>query len=136
MSLIGWVLVVVFVAGILLGAYALMAPRRRAEPSRALQRDEDRSDSGWPESAGTEFASLSESARCEMIFAVSGLEGERAQRLLEHALDDPSEAVALAAAHALASRGGSAVVDEYLAAHPGERADRIAGTLALLSPES
>ena len=55
MSLIGWVLVVVFVAGILLGAYALMAPRRRAEPSRALQRDEDRSDSGWPESAGTEF---------------------------------------------------------------------------------
>lgn len=133
MSAFTWILIAVFVLGALVGAYALMAPRRRAEPSRVTHGDDERADTAWPASAGTEFASLSESARCDMIFAVAGLDGERSQRLLEHALGDPSEAVALAAAHALASRGATAVVGKYLADHPGARADRIAGTLALLS---
>ena len=86
----------------------------------------------WAAQAGEEFASLPEAARCDLVFALSDLDDERAQRVLVQALGDPSEAVALAAAHALKRRGEGAVVEHYAAEHPGERAQRMVETLALL----
>ncbi len=130
-----WVaLVVVAIAGVAVALYAWLAPRRTAamhEPSR--DRDPLHGDTGWTHAAGDEFAGLSEAARCDMIFAVAALDDERSKQLLEHALDDPSEAVSLAAAHALLSRGDRGTVEQYLAAHPGERAARITQTLSLLT---
>jgi hypothetical protein len=67
-----------------------------------------------------------------MIFAVAALDDDASQRLLVHALDDPAEPVALAAAHALVTHGRTEAVETFLATHPGARADRIAATLALL----
>jgi len=126
------VLLIVLVAGIALGAYAFLAPRR-AEVQRVQRPVPDlHVNTDWTHEAGDEFAGLSESARCDLVFAVALLEDERSHKLLQHALADPAEAVALAAAHALASSGRRPIVEEYLAEHPGERADRIAGTLALL----
>lgn len=130
-------LIVVLVLGIAGTLYAWLAPRRKAvrlapEPERAPLRG----DSKWTDAAGDEFSGLSEPARCDLIFAVAALDDERSQRLLEHALDDPSEAVSIAAAHALHSRGHSEFVQRYLADRPGERADRIAQTLALLAPDA
>lgn len=86
----------------------------------------------WTSVAGDEFAGLSEPARCELIFAIAALDDQQALPVLERALGDPSETVALAAAHALASRGHAAIVEGYLQANAGERASRIADTLALL----
>lgn len=123
----------VLVAGILLGVFAWRAPRRASEQpqephdSAPLQATTD-----WTNEAGEEFAGLSESARCDLVFAVAALDDERSQRLLEHALSDPAEAVSLAAAHALAGSGRQPAVDAFLASHPGARADRIAQALALL----
>ncbi len=132
MTAITGTLLVILVAAIAIGAYAFLAPRRpEAErvqrPARDLQVNTD-----WTHEAGDEFAGLSESARCDLVFAVALLEDERSQKLLQHALTDPAEPVALAAAHALATSGRRTVVERYLSEHPGERADRIAGTLALL----
>lgn len=127
------ILAVVFAAGALIGAYALLAPRATVEvrePSAPLA--PWKPSTGWTTQAGAEFAGLAESARCDLIFAVSGLGDERSQQLLVHALDDPSDAVALAAAHALARRGESTAVDEYVSRHPGERSERLARTLELL----
>jgi hypothetical protein len=53
--------------------------------------------------------------------------------LLERALDDPCEAVALAAAHALTMAGSSTRLERFFAEHPGERTDRIAASLELLA---
>jgi hypothetical protein len=125
------VLVVVLLAGIAIGAYALLAPRR--VPTTARERAEGmQATTEWTSEAGEEFAGLSDNARCELVFAVAALDDERSQRLLEHALGDPAEAVCLAAAHALASSGRRGLVDRFLAEHPGARADRIAQTLSLL----
>jgi hypothetical protein len=87
----------------------------------------------WTHSAGPEFATLSEAGRCDLIFAVAALDDRPSQALLERALDDPSETVALAAARALVRRGRAAAVEEYLASHPGERAQRIARLVELLA---
>lgn len=89
-------------------------------------------DAGWTSEAGEEFATLSESARCDLVFAVADLQDERADGLLLHALDDPSEPVALAAAHVLERRGAADRVREHVNRYPGKRARRIAETLALL----
>jgi hypothetical protein len=127
------ILALVFVAGALAGAYALLAPRAAAsvqQPRAPI--DPWKPSTQWTTQAGAEFAGLAESARCDLIFAVSGLDDDRSQQLLVHALDDPSDAVALAAAHALARRGASSAVDEYVAHHPGERSERLARTLELL----
>lgn len=134
MTVIIVVLVLVFAAGAVLGAYALLAPRAaavRTQPPPPMEPWTASTD--WTSEAGAEFAGLSESARCDLIFAVADLDDERSQRLLAHALDDPSDAVALAAAHALARRGASSVVDEYAHRHPGERSERLARTLELLN---
>lgn len=134
MTVIIVVLVLVFLTGAVLGAYALLAPRAAAVETQPRAPSEPSSAStDWTREAGAEFAGLSESARCDLIFAVADLDDERSHRLLAHALDDPSEAVALAAAHALARRGADSVVSEYAHAHPGERSERLARTLELLN---
>jgi hypothetical protein len=131
------VLGIVLAIGVAGALYAWLAPRRSAAGrTPAPDRPPLQGDTAWTSAAGDDFSGLSESARCDLIFAVAALDDERSQRLLEHALDDPSEAVSIAAAHALHSRGCNAEVERYLADHPGERAVRIARTLALLSPES
>jgi hypothetical protein len=122
------VLLVVLAIGLALGAFALFAPRR-APVAVAVP---VASDSSWAQSAGDEFAGLSDEARCEMIFAVAALDDDASRALLERALDDRSEAVALAAAHALASDGRIEAVRAYAAAHPGARSQRILETTALL----
>jgi len=130
-------LVVVLLIGGALAVYAWLAPRRTAEHrSPTPERAPLNASSAWTSAAGDEFSGLSESARCDLIFAVAALDDDRSQRLLEHALDDPSEAVSIAAAHALHSRGRNDRVETYLAQHPGERADRIAATLSLLANDA
>lgn len=145
MSIVAVVLIVIFVAGIALGVYALRAPRVAVPtpappPVHPPAYDEETTGepetwtatTDWTQQAGDEFAGLSESARCDLVFAVADLHDERSQQLLLHALDDPSEAVVLAAAHALARRGQSDAVHQYAQTHPGERAERIVQTLALM----
>jgi hypothetical protein len=75
----------------------------------------------WTREAGEEFAHLSDAQRCDLIFAVAALDDEASRRLLVRALDDPSEAVALAAARGLA-RGNRDALERYLTACPQERA--------------
>ena len=125
-------LVLIIVGGALIGIYAWLAPRR-AERERVKRSGEPmHATTAWTNEAGDEFAGLSESARCDMIFAVGALDDERSQHLLEHALKDPAEAVALAAAHVLVSSGRLTAVQSFLEEHPGQRADRIAQALSLL----
>ncbi|HEY6326988.1 MAG TPA: hypothetical protein VIW73_10815 [Candidatus Cybelea sp.] len=118
----------VLVAAALVAA-AIMLTRRRpphVEPSATT------SDCDWAAAAGAEFAHLSDADRCDLVFAVAALEDPRSHRLLEGALEDPSEAVALAAARAMASCGRSAELERYLA-RPGERSRRIAAMLELFT---
>ncbi|HTX58847.1 MAG TPA: hypothetical protein VMH02_04150 [Verrucomicrobiae bacterium] len=137
MSVLGIVLMALFLVGVGLGVYALRAPRRtRTRLPAAAEPAPLYAESGWSRGAGDEFDALPEAARANMVFAVAVLEDERSQRLLVHALADPSETVALAAAHVLGSRGCSADVEQFLAANPGERAERIARTLAVLDPQA
>jgi hypothetical protein len=134
MTIIIAILAIVFIAGVAIGGYALLAPRavvRAQQPLPPL--DPWKPSTEWTTEAGAEFAGLTEPARCDLIFAVSGLQDERSQQLLVHALDDPSDAVALAAAHALVRRGDVPAVDDYVARHPGERSERLARTLELLN---
>lgn len=127
-------LAVILLAGIALGIFAWLAPRHAAPAAvEAAPVPPWQSTTEWTKAAGEEFAGLSESARCDLIFAVNDLRDERSGRLLVHALDDPSDAVALAAAHALSARGERASVEAYAQQHPGERAQRILDTLTLLS---
>lgn len=133
MSAFLWVLVALFVAGALLGCYAWLAPRkppaeRSAEPARPDLAVSD----AWTAQAGEEFAGLTEPARCDLIFAVSDLRDERSAQMLVHALRDPADAVALAAAHALARRGRRDEIEAYVESAPAERAQSIVKTLALL----
>jgi hypothetical protein len=87
----------------------------------------------WTATAGEEFAHLCEAERCDLVFAYAALDDSQSLEMLERALDDPSEAVALAAARAVATRGRSAAVERYLELHPGERTRRIAAMLELLA---
>ena len=132
MSIIAIAAILVLIGGLALGAYAYFAPRRSVPVVRAREGEPMQVTTDWTNEAGSEFAGLSESARCDLVFAVAALEDDRSQHLLEHALSDPAEAVALAAAHALAGNGRRGYVDAYLAEHPGARADRLAQALSLL----
>jgi hypothetical protein len=116
----------VIVACVLVAATAIiLLPARRR-----------RTRSETPENpAVSEFAALPEPARCDMIFAAAALDGDDSATLLRFALDDPSEAVALAAARALLGRGNAQAVDEYLERHPGDRTERISRVLSLVNPE-
>ncbi|MGH7738487.1 MAG: hypothetical protein ACREMP_11570 [Candidatus Tyrphobacter sp.] len=126
---------VLFVIGIALGVYAVVAPRPEAREPTLLDCVDPEplaATTEWTHEAGNEFAELSEAARCDLVFAVGALDDTRSSHLLEFALADPNEAVALAAAHVLAGSGRAAAVERYLAQHPGERAERIVTTLSLL----
>jgi HEAT repeat protein len=134
MTIIITLLALVFAAGVILGIYALIAPRAAAPQAPPVPPVEPWSaTTDWTSEAGAEFAGLAESARCDLIFAVADLHDERSQRLLVHALDDPSDAVALAAAHALVRRGAGETIETYAQRHPGERSERLARTLELLN---
>ena len=87
----------------------------------------------WAQSAGEEFASLGDSERCDLVFALAAVDDEPSRSLLERALGDPSDAVCLAAARALAKIGRSEAVERYFRAHPGDRARRITRTLELFA---
>jgi hypothetical protein len=117
-------LVVLVLAGVVI-AFAL--GRRRAKPAAVSPVE------SWADAAGPEFASLAEVERCDLVFAVAALEDPSSQAMLERALDDPAEAVALAAARALVRQGRGAALERYLASHPGRRAERIAHGLELLA---
>jgi len=138
MTLIAVVVALLFIVGAALGVYAVIAPRRtelEEEPTvidRLALPPLQSTPTDWTNEAGDEFSGLSDAARCDLVFAVAAIDDERCARLLEFALNDPSEAVAIAAARALVSSGRGAVVEQFLAKHPGERAEHIANMLALL----
>jgi hypothetical protein len=130
------VLIVAFIVGAALGAYAIFAPKKVANATVAQvaeTADDDAPDALWTHEAASEFASLSEAARCDMIFAVAAIDDERSHRLLVHALDDPSNTVALAAAHALARAGRIDDVRSYTRAHDGPRSVELMQLLSLLA---
>jgi hypothetical protein len=106
--------------------YLRASRAHRAQPQRPLERNE------WLKDAGEGLSALSESERCDLIFAVAALETEHSRAILESALDDESEGVALAAATTLVRRGHAEAVRRYFVAHRGDRASRIAETLELL----
>lgn len=135
MSTIVWILVVVLVVGAGLAIYAFAAPRLVQAARVRRETTELQATTDWTHEAGAEFAGLSEAARCDLVFAVAALDDERSRQLLDHALRDPAEPVALAAAHALHARGEGQRVDAFLREHPGERAERISATLTLLGTE-
>ncbi|HZZ65258.1 MAG TPA: hypothetical protein VFE17_07165 [Candidatus Baltobacteraceae bacterium] len=130
----------IFAVGVLVGLYAWLAPRAPASDTKPQaapanmdsEPPQKAAATDWTCQAGEEFAGLSESARCDLIFAVAHLDDDRSHQLLVHAMDDPSDAVATAAAHALAQRGSNEVVQQYAQQHPGERAERIVQTITLL----
>jgi DNA-binding transcriptional LysR family regulator len=97
-------------------AFAIVL-RRRPAPVYALS---PATNSLTP--VGEDFAALSEAERCDLIFAVAVLEDDSSEALLARALGDPSEGVALAAAHALARRGGLEMLERHLTQCASERA--------------
>jgi HEAT repeat protein len=103
----------------------------RAKPRQALAASSQTE--SWARGAGEEFAALSEPQRCDLIFALGALDEDGDQALLERALDDPSENVALAAACVLARTGHGSLLERYVVAHPGARARSIEETLELLA---
>ena len=67
-----------------------------------------------------EFERMSASERIDYVFALAALDDESALPLLERALDDGNEAVAFAAARALAGLD-VARLERYFADHPAAR---------------
>ncbi len=131
-----WLLGLLFALGLAIGAYAIFAPARetaRTEPEpAAADRPAPPLDDSWTRDAGDEFSRLSESARCDLIFAVEVLDDERSHRLLLHALADPSEPVALAAARTLAKRGYVDDVRRMVQTARGARGNEFMDVLSLL----
>lgn len=80
-----------------------------------------------------EFGPLSEGERCDLIFAYAVLGDAHSLDVIEHALDDPSESVAIAAARALARRGQNEVLARYFGARHSDRSRRIAAALELFA---
>jgi hypothetical protein len=107
-------------------AVVAVVMRRRFTAAAAVPR------APWTDAAGDEFSGLSEPARCDMAFALSALDDPASLGVLERALSDPSETVALAAAHALVRRGHRTALEAHFAAHPGDRARRLQQTLTIL----
>lgn len=133
MTAIYAVIALIFAAGVAAGLYATFAPRKTAPQPQAYAPLDARPAPGeWRAGATAEFAALPEAARCDLLFASAELRDAESARLLRHALDDASDAVALAAAHVLRGRGEEAAVEQYAREHPGERASRLLQTLALL----
>jgi hypothetical protein len=128
MSLAQELLLGLLAVGIALGLYAWLAPRRKP----GAEAHEESAAVDWTAAAGDGFENLSDAARCGMVFAMAELDDDRSRGLLEAALDDRSDAVALAAAHALATNGRLETVRAYAAAHPGPRGQHLLETISLL----
>jgi hypothetical protein len=109
--------IVAIIVALLTTRYALVRPRRKGDADPLIG----------------EFDKLSNAERCEFIFAVATLDDPSSLRVLERALDDPCEAVALAAAHALTTAGRTAPLERFLSEHPGGRAESIMASLELLA---
>lgn len=106
------------VAGLVVLAIALaFLLRRRRTPVYALPPAPN-----WLSPVGEDFTALSEAERCDLIFALDALVDDSSETLLARALGDPSETVALAAAHALARRGGLEMLERHLTECASERA--------------
>lgn len=126
-------MLVVFVAGAAVAGYAFLVPRKVPVPVETSSTPEALpAKSDWASEVGDEFATLSESARCDFVFAIATLDDDNSHRLLVHALGDPSDAVALAAAHALARSGRIDEVRTFANERAGPRAAALLRTLALL----
>ncbi|MDQ6930947.1 MAG: OadG family protein [Candidatus Eremiobacteraeota bacterium] len=133
-------LILLGLIGAALGVYAFMAPKKvpvlvtsPVPPPDSAEEDDPSDDVLWTNEAGSEFSGLSESARCDLIFAVAALDDDASVRLLVHALDDPSQTVALAAAHALARGGRLDEVRAYARSHDGPRSEELLQLLGLLA---
>lgn len=122
---------ILLIAGLALIAYVLPSRRRTRVPLRNDPRDLDQG-AAWTKQAGEELGELSESARCDLVFAVGELDDDSSRRMLVNALADPSSAVSLAAAHALARQGHVTDVQAYAAAVPGERSKELLELLSLI----
>lgn len=141
MAFVFGLLILLGLIGAALGLYAFMAPKKAPvlvspvapPPDRTGEGDPVDDDVFWTNEAGSEFSGLSESARCDLIFAVAALDDETSVRLLVHALDDPSHTVALAAAHALARSGRLDEVRAYARGHDGPRSEELLQLLGLLA---
>lgn len=124
-------LAVIFVAGLAAGAYAIFAPKKIPAPVPVPV------PAAAPEAAiaapQAEFDSLGDSARCDFIFGIGVLEDERTRSLLFHALDDRSEAVALAAAHVLARSGSIDEVRRHVATQDPSRRDALMQLLSVMT---
>ena len=142
---IGIAILALFVVGALIMLVARLLPRaestatQRVAPVEALPESSAPSSAvdaaAWGEREAAEFAMLPEAARCDMIFSIEERHDERSAALLAHALGDPSEVVATAAAHALIARGERAAVENYLGGCDDERRASMARTLRALFPD-
>jgi len=86
----------------------------------------------WTKRAGDELTDLNESARCDLVFAVSQFDDERSRSMLVSALEDPSDTVSLAAAHALVRAGHMRDVDAYARSADAERSQELLALLTLI----
>ncbi len=142
---IGIAILALFIVGALIMFAARLLPRaestaaERAAPVEALPQAASSSSAieaaAWGAREAADFAMLPEAARCDMIFSIEERRDERSAALLAHALSDPSEVVATAAAHALIARGERAAVESYLGGCDDERRASMARTLRALFPD-
>ena len=100
-AIVATLLLAVLIAAIAELAYARARRRPKADAGGSI----------------AELAQDLEAERCDFVFAIAALEDPSSLRLLERALDDPCEAVALAAAHALAT-SGSTMPERFLPRTP------------------
>ncbi|HEY8322708.1 MAG TPA: hypothetical protein VIG46_13040 [Candidatus Baltobacteraceae bacterium] len=112
------VLLGLLAVGIAIGVYAIVAPRRPVAVETARSAP-----------AGASPPTPTEAERVDEVFALSALDGDESTRRLTAALDDPSETVALAAAHALAASERGAILTAYARANPGARSQRLVDTI-------
>lgn len=128
-----YVIIALLVIGIALGAYAIFAPRRVVHVvADAATEEADVASAHAFADPPSPLAGLSEAERCEVIFAMAALDDDESREHLRAALNDPSETVALAAAHALANGGHIVTVNAYAQQNPGPRSQKLLDTIALL----
>jgi HEAT repeat protein len=97
--------------------------------TRAFRREEQPAD----DFVASQYSKLSAAQRVDFIFAIAAVGDPTSVDLLQRALDDSDEAVALAAARALAGGGHNDELERFFATHRGERSTRLARALELLS---
>jgi HEAT repeat protein len=97
--------------------------------TRAFRREEPPAD----DFIASQYSKLSAAQRVDFIFAIGAVEDPTTVELLQRALDDSDEAVALAAARVLTGGGRNDELERFFATHRGERAARLARTLELLN---